>query len=52
MKGGTATIWLNGKHVLTFEHPGKTKAKGPIGLQLHGNKVMKTDFRNIRAKDL
>jgi len=38
----TYTCWLNGKK----------KSKGPIGLQLHGGKMMSIDFRNITLVDL
>lgn len=60
--GPQYTVWLNGTQVLdfngeTFETKGKKKrpevpAEGPIGLQLHGNKVMKIAFRNLSVKEL
>ena len=28
------------------------KAKGPLGLQLHGNKVMSINFRNLIVKEI
>ena len=44
-------IWLNGK--LVFEYTsGKAPEKGPIGLQLHGGKVMRADFRNLKVTEL
>lgn len=44
-------VWLNGKHVMTYESE-NAKEKGPIGLQLHGNKEMSIDFRNLKVKEL
>jgi len=51
VRGATVGVWLNGKHVLTLTHPKPIKT-GPIGLQLHAGKVMKVDFRNIKAHEL
>lgn len=51
VKGTTYDIWLNGQHVLTFNDE-NVPAQGPIGLQLHGNKNMRVDFRNLRAAEL
>ncbi|QNN24399.1 DUF1080 domain-containing protein [Planctomycetales bacterium ZRK34] len=50
-RGPEYRIWINGAHVLTF-HSDKAPAEGPIGLQLHPNKQMRIDFRNLRAGDL
>ena len=44
-------VWLNGVHVMTYTSD-KAKAKGPLGLQLHGNKVMSIDFRNLTVKEI
>ena len=44
-------VWLNGVHVMTYTSD-KAKAKGPLGLQLHGNKVMSIDFRNLAVKEI
>lgn len=46
--------WLNGKHVMTYnaEKDKGGKLEGPIGLQLHGGKVMSIDFRNLRVREL
>ena len=30
----------------------KVKKEGPIGLQLHGGKVMSIDFRKLRVRNL
>jgi hypothetical protein len=55
-------VWLNGTQVLdfngeAFETKGGNKRpevpeEGPIGLQLHGGKVMKVEFRDITLKEL
>ena len=50
-RGGTYTSWLNGKQVMTYTSEGAVE-KGPIGLQLHGNRDMAIDFRNLRAAEL
>ena len=47
--GPDYTVWLNGKEVMNYTS-GKVLTKGPIGLQLHGNKVMKISFRGIKVK--
>jgi hypothetical protein len=44
-------IWLNGK--LVFEYTSeKAPEKGPIGLQLHGGKVMRAEFRKLKVTEL
>jgi hypothetical protein len=60
--GSKYTVWLNGTQVLDFDAKtfdvknGKKRpevpAEGPIGLQLHGGKVMKIAFRNMTVKEL
>lgn len=60
--GSKYSVWLNGSQVLefdgaTFETKKDKKrpevpAEGPIGLQLHGGKVMKVEFRNMTVKEL
>ena len=49
--GPVYDTWLNGVHVMTYTS-GNAKGKGPIGLQLHGNKVMSIDFRRLTVKEL
>ena len=44
-------IWLNGKLVFKYTSE-KAPEKGPIGLQLHGGKVMRADFRNLKITEL
>jgi len=47
-KGDTFTVWLNGEQVSQFKDA-KYAAPAPIGLQIHAGRVMKVEFRNIRA---
>jgi len=50
-EGPVYTVWLNGKKVNTYTS--ETAAEtGPIGIQLHGNKDMAIQYRNIRAAAL
>ena len=49
--GSVYTIWLNGKKVSVFKAK-KVVDEGPIGLQLHGGKVMAADFKNIDLAEL
>jgi hypothetical protein len=44
-------ISLNGKHVYEYKS-GNAPEKGPIGLQLHGGKDMRADFRNLNLTEL
>lgn len=49
--GNVYTITLNGKQVL--EYPSLTAVeKGPLGLQLHANRDMQIEFRNIKIAEL
>lgn len=45
--GGQYTVWLQDKQVMTY-HSDTAIEEGPIGIQLHGNRVMSADFRNLR----
>lgn len=49
--GKQYTVWLQGKQVMTYKSDSAI-AKGPIGIQLHGNRVMSADFRNIRLTEI
>ena len=49
--GKAYTVWLNGQQVMTYESDSAVE-KGPIGIQLHGNRDMAIDYRNIRAAEL
>ncbi len=45
--GGEYKVWLNGEHVMTYQSDNAID-EGPIGLQLHGGKIMQISFRNIK----
>ena len=49
--GPKYTTWLQGKEVMNYESNSAVKV-GPIGIQLHGNRNMKIDFRNVSIKEL
>jgi len=50
-QGKQYTVWLNGKQVLSYESA-TAIAKGPIGIQLHMNRQMAIDYRDIRLAEL
>ncbi len=45
--GKTYICWLNGKKVMTYTSDSAIE-KGPVGIQLHGNRDMAIDYRNIK----
>lgn len=49
--GKQYTVWLNGKKVMTYKSDSAIE-EGPIGLQLHGNRVMSVAYRNIKLAEL
>ena len=49
--GKTYSVSLNGKHVMEYTSKSAIE-KGPLGLQLHGNRNMAIDFRNIAVAEL
>ena len=49
--GPKYTVWLQGKEVMNYESKSAKKV-GPIGIQLHGNKNMSIDFRNLLLKEI
>jgi len=51
VRGMEYAVSLNGKKVMTYKSE-TGKAKGPIGLQLHGNRDMAIDYRNLRLAPL
>ena len=51
VRGMEYTVSLNGKKVMTYQSE-SGKAKGPIGLQLHGNRDMAIDYRNLKLAPL
>ena len=50
-KGKNYCVWLNGQHVMTYDSE-SAEARGPIGIQLHGNREMSAYYRNIRLAEL
>ena len=51
VRGTEYVVSLNGKKVMTYKSE-SGKAKGPIGLQLHGDRDMAIDFRNLKVGEL
>jgi hypothetical protein len=49
--GKQYTVWLNGKKVMTYKSDSAIE-EGPIGLQLHGNRVMSVTYRKLRLAEL
>ena len=50
-EGKKYTVWLGGQKIMTYESDSAIK-KGKIGIQLHGNRVMSIEYRNLKAKSL
>ncbi|MCW5516175.1 DUF1080 domain-containing protein [Muriicola sp. Z0-33] len=50
-KGNSYKVWLNGKEVMSYTLK-DANLKGPIGLQLHPNREMSIQFKDIRVKRL
>jgi hypothetical protein len=50
-KGDTFTCWINGKKASEYTDK-KFNGAAPLGLQIHGNVVMKCEYRNIRIAEL
>ena len=50
-KANQYAVWLNGRLVMTYVSETAIK-EGPVGIQLHGNRDMAIDYRNIRLADL
>lgn len=50
-KGADYTVWLNGKEVMNYTSE-EVKEKGPIGLQLHPNREMDIEFKNIMVSEI
>lgn len=46
-EGKQYTVWLQGKQIMTYKSDSAIE-EGPLGIQLHGKRVMSADFRNIR----
>ena len=50
-EGKKYTVWLGGEKIMTYESDSAIK-KGKIGIQLHGNRVMSIEYRNLKARSL
>lgn len=50
-EGKKYTVWLGGEKIMTYESDSAIK-KGKIGIQLHGNRVMSIEYRNLKAMSL
>ena len=50
-EGKKYTVWLGGEKIMTHESDSAIK-KGKIGIQLHGNRVMSIEYRNLKARSL
>ena len=50
-KGPHYTVWLNGVFAMTYESETAIK-NGPVGLQLHGNRDMEIEYKNIHIAKL
>ena len=50
-EGKKYTVWLEGEKIMTYESDSAIK-KGKIGIQLHGNRVMSIEYRNLKARSL
>ncbi|NJN25962.1 MAG: DUF1080 domain-containing protein [Cyclobacteriaceae bacterium] len=49
--GNDYTVWLNGQEVMNYQSE-TSVANGPVGLQLHPNRDMHIDFKNILFAEL
>ena len=49
--GKNYTVYLNGQHVMTYDSESAIE-RGPIGIQLHGNRDMSADYKNIKVAAL
>ena len=50
-KGSNYKVWLNGEHVISYDSD-TAIASGPVGIQLHGDRDMGIDYRNIRLGEI
>ena len=49
--GKQYTVWLQGEKVMTYKSDSSIE-EGPVGIQLHGNRVMTIDYRKIKLAEL
>ena len=50
-RGNTFSCWINGKKASEYTDATFSGA-APLGLQIHGDVVMKVEYRNLRIADL
>ena len=49
--GKEYTVWLQGEKVMTYKSDSAIE-EGPVGIQLHGNRNMAIDYRNLKLAKL
>ena len=49
--GKQYTVWLQGEKVMTYKSDSAIE-EGPVGIQLHGNRVMAIDYRKIQLAEM
>ena len=49
--GKEYTVWLAGEKVMTYKSDSAID-EGPVGIQLHGNRNMSIDYRNLKLAEL
>jgi len=49
--GKQYTVWLQGEKVMKYKSDSAID-EGPVGIQLHGNRVMAIDYRKIKLAEL
>ena len=49
--GKEYTVWLQGEKVMTYKYDSAID-EGPIGIQLHGGRVMGIDYRKLKLAEL
>ena len=50
-EGKKYTVWLGGEKIMTYEYDSAIR-KGKICIQLHGNRVVSIEYRNLKARSL
>jgi len=49
--GKQYSVWLKGEKVMTYKSDSAID-EGPVGIQLHGNRIMSIDYRNLKIAKL
>ncbi|MCS1409051.1 MAG: hypothetical protein M2R45_02230 [Verrucomicrobia subdivision 3 bacterium] len=49
--GKNYSVWLNGHHIMSYDSDSAVE-KGPLGIQLHGNRDMSAEYKNITISEL